>query len=71
MMVKNNQIWENTSKVIKFEENNGGMRAIIFKIKSTGLQFDSIICSNNEDLEKLLKRMRMYLTEKTLTIESL
>jgi len=66
-MIKNNQIWENTSKIAKIEHNNGEMRAVIFNIKSEGLKFEKII---NKNLEKQLKKMRMRPTEKVLTYEN-
>lgn len=64
-MIKNEQIWENTSKVAKIEQNDGKLRAIIFRIKSKGLEFDEII---NDNIERQLKKMRMCPTEKVLTL---
>lgn len=68
-MLKNNQIWENKSKIAKLQRNDGKMEAIIFNIKSNGLQFHDVVSSENKDLEKYMKKSRMRPTDKVLTLE--
>ena len=68
-MLKDNQVWENKSKIAKVEENGSGLQAVVFKIKPDGLLFDDIVCSKDVDLEKFLKKSRMQLTDKVLAIE--
>lgn len=68
-MLRDNQIWENKSKIAKLQQNNGKMQAVIFNIKSDGLQFDDVISSENEDLEKYVKKLRMRPTDKVLILE--
>ena len=68
-MLEDNQVWGNTSKIAKLEKNNGEMRAVIFKIKLSGLQFDEVISNSNEEIERYLKKLRMRLTNKILTIK--
>jgi len=67
-MLKENQVWENKIKVAKLEKHNGGMQALIFKIKCGKLHFLDIIHSDNKDIEVFLKRAKMHPTNKILTI---
>lgn len=69
-MLKNNQVWENKTKIAKVEESNcGDLQAVVFKIKSSGLEFYDIVSSRDNDLEDYLKKARMNLTDKVLVIE--
>ena len=68
-MLKNNQVWENTTKIAKVEQNSDGLRAVIFNIAPTGLQFDEVVSYKDRDLEGYLKNLRMHLTNKVLAVE--
>jgi len=45
------------------------LQAIVFKITPTGLKYEDMISSRNEDLEEFLKEAQMHLTDKVLRIE--
>lgn len=73
-MLTKGQIWENKTKIAKLEQNNGhcnghSIKTVIFKIKKTGLSFENTFNFSKEDLEKFLKKTRMKLTDKILTLE--
>jgi len=69
-MLKNNQVWENKTKIAKLEESYcGDLQAVVFKIKSSGLEFHDVVSSRDEDLENYLKKARMNLTDKVLVVE--
>ncbi len=68
-MLKEDQIWENTTRIAKLECSQGSMQAVIFKIRSSGLKFDKVITEEDGDLEKHLKTLRMHPTNKILTLE--
>ena len=69
-MIKDNQVWENKTKIVKLEKANGKMHGIIFKIRTSGLRFENILSFTSfSTIEKFLKKSRMRLTDKVLTIE--
>jgi len=63
-----NQVWENKTKVIKLEQNNGSLHGILFEIKPNGLRFLDVIKTDKTDLEKFIKKCKMKPTNKVLTI---
>lgn len=68
-MLENNQVWENKTKIAKLENNSDTLQAIVFRITPTGLEYEDMISSRDEDLEEFLKGAQMHLTDKVLSIE--
>jgi len=68
-MLKNNQVWENKTKIAKLENNKDTLQAIVFRITPTGLKYEDMISSRDKDLEEFLKGAQMHLTDKVLKIE--
>ena len=67
-MLNDNQVWENKTKVAKLEQSDEGMHALVFNIKTDGLEFSSIVSSKDHNLETFLKKSRMHPTNKILTV---
>lgn len=67
-MLKNNQIWENTTKIAKLEHYKGKLQAVIFKVKSSGLEFETVVSYEDKELETYLKKMKMRPTNKVLAL---
>lgn len=69
MVMYNDQVWENKTKVMKLEQNNGSIQGVLFKINTNGLRFLEVIEADEIGMEKVIKKYRMKLTDKVLTIE--
>ncbi len=67
-MLNDNQVWENKTKVAKLESSKNGMQALVFNIKSHGLEFSDIVYAKDQNLESFLKKSRMHPTNKILTV---